>query len=185
MFTEVFTIFESERKGDNMSFTISDYCDVRVRAEELNLNKPSSLAFLPRNFDTAVMRDQLLHENAVKTVRILFRENDIPEDKIEPDGYKIPCIQENAFELLLPTLFVGASVLSQQPHLLLVALNVIANYATDLFKGIPGSNKVILQVVVEDKKKKRSKKIKYKGGVDGLSEVTKIAGKVFTDEKSN
>ncbi|OGP51461.1 MAG: hypothetical protein A2Y79_08065 [Deltaproteobacteria bacterium RBG_13_43_22] len=168
-----------------MTFTITDYCDVQARAEDLNLNRPEGLALLPRNFDTAAMRDELLHESAVQTVRLLFRENEIPERRVEPEGCKIPCIQENEFALILPTLFVGSLLLSQNPHLLSLALNVIANYATDFFKGLPGRNKVVLDVVVEDKNKKLSKKIHYDGGIDGLKEITEIAGKVFTDETSH
>ena len=99
-----------------MAFTITDYCDVEARAEELNLSKPEGLALLPRNFDTAAMRDQLLHESSVQTVRILFRENAILETRIEPEGYKIPCIQENEFALVLPIVFFGALTLSQNPH---------------------------------------------------------------------
>jgi hypothetical protein len=48
-----------------MAFTITDYADVRARAEELHLNRPEGLALLPRNFDNAAVRDELLHESAV------------------------------------------------------------------------------------------------------------------------
>lgn len=166
-----------------MAFEITEYCDVASRAEELGLNKPKGLAFLPRNFDTASDRNALLHESAVQTVRILFRENGIPENRVEPEGHKIACIQENEFALVLPTLFVGALLLTQDPHLLSLALNVIADYTTDFFRGIPGRNRVVLDVVVEDKTQKRSKKIHYEGTIDGLREITEIAGRVFTDEK--
>lgn len=168
-----------------MAFTITDYCDVQDRAAQLGLNKPEGLALLPRNFDTVTERGELLHESSIQTVRILFRESDILESRVEPEGHKIPCIQENEFALVLPTLFVGALLLSQNPHLLSVALSVIANYATDFFKGLPGRNKVVLDVVVEDKTRKRTKKIHYDGSIDGLKEINEIAGKVFTDEKSD
>src|SRR5262249_19873290 len=168
-----------------MSYTISDYCDVGEKAQTLGLNIPEGMAFLPRNFDKATTADDLLHESTVQTVRILFRENGIPETKLERDGQRIPCIQENEFALLLPTLFVSALILSQNPHLLSIALNIIATYATDFFKGIPVSNKVVLDVVVEDKSRKCSKKVHYEGKIDGLKEITEIAGKVFINEKSH
>jgi hypothetical protein len=66
--------------------------------------------------------------------------------------------------------------------LLSIALNVIANYATDFFKGIPRRKKVVLDVIVEDKTGRRSKKIHYEGEAEGLKEIAIIAGKVFTDE---
>ena len=165
-----------------MAFTITEYCDVQDRAEQLGLNKPDGLALLPRNFDTVTELKELLHESAVQTVRILFRENDIPENRVEPKGHKIPCIQENEFSLVFPTIFVGTLLMSQNPQLLSLAISVIANYATDFFKGLPGRNKVVLDLVVEDKTQKRSMKIHYDGAVDGLKEITEIAEKVFTNE---
>jgi hypothetical protein len=166
-----------------MAFTITDYCEVRARALELGLNEPEGFALLPCNFDSAPARDDLLHESEVQTVRILFRENDIPENRVEPEGYKIPCVQENEFAVVLPALFVGTLILSQNPHLLSLALSVIANYATDFFRGLPGRNKVVLDVVVEDKTRKRSKKIHYDGGIEGLKEISEVVGKVFSDDE--
>jgi hypothetical protein len=49
-----------------MAFPTTDYADVRARAEELHLNRLEGLALLPRNFDTAAVRDELLHESAVR-----------------------------------------------------------------------------------------------------------------------
>jgi hypothetical protein len=168
-----------------MSFEITDYCDVHDRAEILGLNAPNGLSFLPRHFDTASSIDELVHESAVQTVRILFRENDLQESRIEGEGQRIPCIQENEFAIVLPTLFVGSMILSQNPHLISVALNVISNYCTDFFKGIPGRNKVVLNIVVEDKNCKKTKKIHYEGQADGLKELSEIVGKVFNNEDSN
>jgi len=168
-----------------MSFTISDYCDVPEKAQALGLNVPDGLALLPRNFEDATSINELLHESAVQEVRILFRQNGIPETRLEREGQKIPCITENEFTLTLPILFVGSLILTQNPHLLSIALNMIANYAFDFFKGKPGRKKVVLDVIVEDKTGRRSKKIHYEGEAAGLKEIDSIAGKVFTDEESN
>ncbi len=168
-----------------MSFTITEYCDVRHTARQLGLNEPQGLALLPRNFSDAKSIDELIHESAIQTVRKLFRENNIQETRLEHEGQKFPCIQENEFSLLIPTIFVSGLILSQNPNLLSVALSIIANYATDFFRGLPGNNKVRLDVVVEDKASKRSKRIHYEGKADGLKEIADIAGKVFSDEQAN
>jgi len=168
-----------------MAFTVSGYCNVAARARTLGLNVPNGIAFLPRNFVEAKGPGELLHESSVQTVRSLFRQNAIPETRLELEGQKILCIQENEFALVLPTLFVSSLILSQNPHLLSIALNIIANYATHFFKGIPGRSRVVLDVVVEEKSKRSSKKIHYEGEVGGLKEIRDIAGKVFTDEGSN
>lgn len=168
-----------------MTFTISSYCDVAARAKALALNAPDQLAILPRNFETAATTEGLLHESTAQTVRILFRENNIHETPLEREKQRIPCIQENNFALVLPTLFVGSLILSENAHLLSVALSVIAGYATDFFKGIPGRRNVKLSVVVEDKTKKASKIIHYEGDIDGLKDISDIAGKVFTNDGSD
>jgi hypothetical protein len=162
-----------------MAFTITDYIDVFAKAQSLGLNAPDGIALLPRNFQDATTRDELLHESAVQTVRSLFRQNGIPETRLEREGQRILCIQENEFALVLPTLFVGGLILTGNPHLLSIALNVIANYATDFFKGIPGRRNVVLDVIVD----KSFKRIHYEGEIDGLKEINQIVGKVFADDK--
>lgn len=173
-----------------MSVTRSDYCDVPAKAQTLGLNVPEGLALLPRNFEEATSLEELLHEYAVQTIRILFRQNKIPETRLERENQKIPCIQENEFALVLPALFVSGLILTQNPHLLSVALNVIANYATDFFKGIPRRKKIVLDVIVEDvivenKTRRRYKKLHYEGDAEDIKEITNSAVKEFTDEGSN
>lgn len=165
-----------------MAFIITDYCNVSERAQELGLNAPTGLAILPRNFEEAVSVNDLLHQSEVKTIRSLFRQNNIPETKLEKNNQKIPCTHENEFALVLPTIFVGTLLFSQNPHLLSLALSIIANYATDFFKGIPGRRKVVLNIVVENKSNGGAKKIHYEGDSDGLKEITEIVGKVFNDD---
>ena len=168
-----------------MPLIVTDYCDVPEKARSLNINEPTGLAILPRNFLVAKTADELLHESSVQSIRSLFRQNGISETRIEKEGQKIPNIQENEFSLLLPTLFVTNLILTENPVLLSIALNIISNYATDFFKGITGKQKVKLDVIVQNKNGKGSKKIHYEGDSEGLKEITKIAGKVFSDEKHN
>ena len=165
-----------------MSINITDYIDVRLQARALGLNAPTGLAILPRNIAEATRADELLHESSATTLRSLFRQNNIEETRVEKEGQKIPLIQENEFSLILPIIFVSASLLSQNPHALAIAMNIIANYATDFFKGIPGSKKVTLDIVVESKSVKGSKRLHYEGPQEGLEETGKMARKVFDDQ---
>jgi hypothetical protein len=164
-----------------MPCTINDYCDVLARSRELNLNEPTGIALLPRN-DAGANAD-LLHEASVQTIRSLFRQNKIVETPIEKAGQKIPVILENDSSLILPILFVSASIYSQNPQLVSIALNIMSNYATDFFKGIRGRKTVKLTVVVQNKNGNSNKRISYEGTQDGLKEIAEIAGKVFRDEK--
>lgn len=165
-----------------MPHTINDYCDVPARSRELNLNEPTGIALLPRNFIDAGANGDLLHEASVQTIRSLFRQNNIVETRIEKHAHKIPVILENDSSLILPILFVSASIYSQNPQLVTIALNIMSNYATDFFKGIRGRKTVKLNVVVQNRNG-NSKRISYEGGQEGLKEIAVIAGKVFRNEK--
>lgn len=72
-------------------------------------------------------------------------------------------------------LFVSYAALSQNPHIVSVALTVIANYVTDLFKGSPHPARVKLSVVVETHTTKTTttvtKKIDFDGPPDKFSEI--------------
>lgn len=166
-----------------MSITIADYCNVIERANELGLNEPQLFAILPRNFLEAKNKAELYHESSAPTIKVLFRQNGIEMNRIEQEGDVFPCMQENEFSLILPTIFVGSLILSQDPHAIAFAINVLSNYATDFFKGIPGRNKVSLSIVVENKKGVISKKISYTGGVEGLKELPEIVGKIYKDNE--
>jgi hypothetical protein len=161
---------------------IEDYLDVDERARALGLAVPTSLCFLPRNFDDAAAPSELIHESSVSTLRILFRRSEITESCLEPQGTRLPLIQENGFELILPSLFVATALLADNPQIVNIALGVIANYATDFFKGIPGTKTVRFSIVTKDAAG-RSKRIKYCGDPAGIKELTKLVGKLNDDKR--
>src|SRR2546425_3312229 len=66
---------ESGTKETLMSMTIElfEYPSVTERAKELGCQVPTGIAILPRNFDTASTKSELLFESETPTVRILWR----------------------------------------------------------------------------------------------------------------
>src|SRR5437016_12799769 len=117
----------------NLSVTIEEYPDVAARAAALGCKIPTGFALLPRNFEDAETKADLLHEDTAPTVRLLFKEAEIPETRVEQDGEKFPLLQENGFEWVGPTVFIGGAVFSGNAHLIAVALSVLANYLTEYF----------------------------------------------------
>ena len=160
-----------------MDFQVEPYVDVRAHAATLGLNSPSGMAFLPRNFSDVCESAELTHESSVTTLRILFRQAGLTEDRLEHDGEPIPALQENAFELLLPTLFVGALAMSSSPAAVSVALGIIANYATEFFKGIGGAKRVKFSIVLTDRTD-ACKRYKYTGAPEGLKEFSRIVERI-------
>lgn len=65
---------------------------------------PTSIALLPRNFETATSKEELIHEGTTPTVRALWRQNGITETPFEQSGEKFPLVSENTFEWIGPTI---------------------------------------------------------------------------------
>lgn len=87
--------------------------------------------------------------------------------------------QDNrSIDWFAPTLFVTSTLLSQNPELINIALNVISNYLTDIFKGIKKDPTAKLTLVHRDDIKMRYTKINYDGPVSGLTEVKDIIKKL-------
>jgi len=108
------------------------------------------------------------------TVKTLFRSAELPYQDIYGSKPRPPYIQNNSFEWVAPTVFITAALMSQHPHAVSVALSVIANYATDFFKGSTNNNTVKLDIVVERKKTTLSKKITYEGPSDGIENLASV-----------
>ena len=158
-----------------MAIDITDYLDVGQRASDLGLKAPEGACILPRGFARAKDAREPVHESSALDLKTLFREADLPITTYQPDGAKIPYLQENDITWVGPALFFSAAAISQNPHIVSVALSVIANYVTDLFKGLPQPARVKLSVVVETYTTKTTttvtKKIDFDGPPDKLPEI--------------
>jgi hypothetical protein len=157
-----------------MAATITDFLDVSERAIALGFRPPVGLAILPEYFESASQIADLRHRSEAATVKVLFRTNGLSLDEFLPASSTIPYIQNNNFDWICPTIFVSSALLSENPMAISVALSVLANYATDFFKGISGRKNIKLNIVVERRGKKSYKKIKYEGDVAGLAELSRI-----------
>jgi hypothetical protein len=131
------------------SITYGEFPSVADRCDVLGVRRPTGLTMLPRNFATADAGDELLAEASDAAVRTLWRQADVEEDRLDSPGAPFPRISEHHADWIGPTVLLSSALLSESPALVSVALGVIANYVTDLFKGVPGRHAARLQVVVE------------------------------------
>ena len=158
-----------------MAIEMTDYLDVEQRASDLGLKAPEGACILPRHFASAKDVGDLCHESSALDLKTLFRQADLPITVYQPDEAKIPYLQENDITWVGPVLFFSAAALSENPHLIAVALNVIGNYVTDLFRGLPHSARARLSVVIETTTTKTTtkttKKIDFVGPPDKLPEI--------------
>ncbi len=162
------------QEGQSVTPEISAYIRVDQRLAELGCLFPAGIAVLPENFETVSSRADFRLRSETATIRTLFKNNEVPLGEIRPATERAPYTQNNNFEWLAPTLFISSAVLSEYPLAVSVALNVIGNYVTDFFRGIPGKKTVKLNIVVERRRDRSCKKIRYDGDVEGVSSLADI-----------
>lgn len=165
-----------------MSYAITDYPSLEERAAALDLKSPTTISILPRGFEWASSRNELYHESSASDLLTLFRLEGVKLAKVDYTDAKIPEIQENDFTLILPCFAVTAMILSNNPAAVSIALGIVANYATDFFKGITGKKKVRFDIVVEESGRKKTKKIHYEGDPDGIAGLAEIVRSTFHEQ---
>ena len=164
-----------------MTTSITEYTNVRKRLHEMGCNDPLGFTLLPNNFESVSSIADFRQAGEAATVKTLLRSAKLPHTDILPPEERPPYIHNNSFDWLAPTLFVSFGIVSQNPHLISLALSVIANYLTDFFCGLGGEKKIKLDIVVEKNNSHHCKKISYEGSVEGLVELSDIT-KALIDE---
>jgi hypothetical protein len=167
-----------------MAFEIdeSSFVNVTEKAIALGCNIPTCITILPRNFEIADAKTELIHERDAPTVRSLWRQAGVVETPLEGANERFPRISEHGLvEWISPAIFVSAMLASQNPEVMSVALGVISNYLTDLFKGTAIIPRTRLSIVVQ-KKNGECRKIEYRGDVAGLEKLPKIIKEAISDE---
>lgn len=164
-----------------MTIQITDYSDVRERARALGLIEPAGLVFLPRNFDEAESIEEFVYEGSLPDVRLLLREAGVETTKLEPSGTSPKLVKENAFEWILPTLFIpGAIALYRSnPDLAKSIINKIWDHSKIVFVAVTGRTKIKWSIVIEDERAKKTKKISYEGPAEELDKVRDFLEKTF------
>lgn len=152
-----------------MSISEKDYICVADRATELACPMPTGFAIMPENFDTALTSAEFVVRGEASTIRTLFRSNNLPIDEFVASGEKTKFIHNKSHDWAA-FIFISAALVSSDSSAISVALGIISNYLGDLFKGMPGK-KIRLDIVVERKGNKISKKLTYEGDGKGLAQI--------------
>ena len=134
---------------NDYTLDISDYLDVRARLGQLGCNEPDGLAFLPIEFESAGDAEELRQSLETVTLRKLFIAADIPYADMINREPRIPIVQNNWSELVLPTLLVTAAFAAENPSFVNIALGVISNYVNDHFRGMGGVQTVKMEMICE------------------------------------
>ena len=153
--------------------TIGDYPDIAKKLEEFDLTYPKTLAILPLNLNSATSKKDLFNSETTSTVRVLWKKAGVVETPIEGKN-KIPELLQQSFEWIGPTIFFASTLITGHPELIDLAVRVISDYLTVLFKGIPKEEKKAKLDIVAETKNGSFKDIHYEGDIEGLKELPKV-----------
>lgn len=155
-----------------MDFIIEDL-DVSKKIEELELELPKNMAFFPENFENAKTKSDFIFTDSMTDLsKIFLQDNEISVNALGQDTelYR----SRKSADVYLPAMFFGLSLMTENPTIVSVSLNVLSNYVYDLCKGSSGKKTAHVDLYIETKEKGKLKKISYKGDVEGLKEVENI-----------
>lgn len=162
-----------------------EYEDLENVEDILQLNGAhlSSICVLPDNYSTTKNSDEYLYSSSLETVRKLAKQNDLPLTIIgKNEDYEL--VENRAVEWFVPVLFISSLYYSQNPEAVTIALNMLANYLTKLFKTKSDTD-VNLKVILQDEETKKTKKVKYKGPAEGLKDLDKVIESTFKEIKKD
>ena len=156
---------------------ITDFVSVSQRVEQLGLASPNGIAFLPDDFESAETTADFRQRPEAATLRKVLKQANVAIDDLSP-GVKLPYIVNRSSQWIAPTLFISSSLLSTDPTMVSVALNVLSNYVTDFLKGFPGGPAVKFEIVVEKKGDRSCKRITYQGDAAGIASLAEVVGRI-------
>jgi hypothetical protein len=154
-----------------MNYKIEEYT-IEDNLKRLDLELPYQLSFLPENIDSAQNKDDFIFTESMIEVNKYFKANNLELSAFGGDS-ELYRSRKNA-DLYLPGLFISLSVITENPHLISVSLNILSNYIYDSLKGAIGKKTAHVEFHIETKEKGKIKKIDYKGDAEGIKELEKI-----------
>ena len=163
---------------------VKNYVDVKKQAAKLRHTIPHGLVLLPSSFKSAQTTNDLVYAASTDTVKKLLVQVGVPAAKLEKDGQEYPHTVQHALEWIGSVILFSAAAVSQNPEIVSITLNVISNYLTDWFRGVPKENRRASLTIVKETKDGDYKSLDYSGPPEYLHEVKEIMGR-FDDEKQS
>ncbi|SNR14746.1 hypothetical protein [Tenacibaculum jejuense] len=142
------------------------------KLNELNIEIPDSLTFIPENISEVNDKNDFVFTDSTTDFKKVFKLNELSSSELDSDSsvYR----SRKSADFFAPALFISLSMLSENQHLVAIAINLASEYCKDLFKGTIGKKTVKLDIYVETNKKKTVKKISYEGDSEGIKDLTNV-----------
>ena len=151
----------------NAEIIETDYIDVASRLTELGIPNPSKPAWLPHNIESAGTLQELQHRDSIVDLNKMLREAGIELDEIPPKSQGEPTIDLQSDDLWLAALYISQASSAYPPYVRAIVDIVIA-YAQ---RKRPLTDQCSLEVVVETKGDRATKRLQYHGPASAISEL--------------
>lgn len=155
----------------DMNYEIKDI-DLNNKLNELSLQLPHGLTFFPENLETVASADQFIFTDSTVDLNKLFKQENI--NVVYLGGDTELCRNRKNADIYLPAIFFSLSLISENPTIISISLNVLSNYISDFLRGSFGRKTVHVDFYLETKEKRKIKKLSYNGDAEGLKEIHKI-----------
>lgn len=169
-----------------MQINVSDYIDVSTKCKDLGFEKAANVCMLPNNLTEISELSEGIHFSSATTLKKLLAEKSISSVLVEPTAGDRKYLVQKSIAWYGPILLFTIAELSQNPQLLSVSLGVISNYLAERFAGnTVEESQVELSVVVEKTKTKTTRKLDYKGPIEGLKVLEERVLKEVASDSSD
>lgn len=164
-----------------MSVTIEDYPDPNGRLSAEEVLRTTRLLFVPNDLSQPESADGYVVRGEATTIAKILRNGGAPVGYLGGDGVKVRFVHNKSHDWAAPVIFVASELLKTSPNLLSITIDLIRDYAIDLFKGA-GSDRVIkADIVVEKQGSGTYCKVSYEGDAEGLHAITAMVEKVHAN----
>ena len=181
-------LFHLEQLGDPRIET-ADYMDVSSRLEELGWQQPDDdhIGILPAQFESVEPTEQRsLKLSRTRDLEKLLKSKRIPFSVVKKEGQKVGIVKTASVDWATgvgPAFLVSAALLLQNPQILPLALDAIANYLAALFsKKVDKAGYATIEIVVEKQESdgaKTYKKISCPANPEVLTKLSETFHKVL------
>ena len=141
--------------------------DVASRLTELGIANPSQPAWLPHNIETAGSLEELHHRDSTVDLNKMLKAAGMDLAEIPPKSRGEPTIDLQSDDLWLAALYIPQAASAYLPYVNAI-IDVIVAYAQRMR---PLSEQCSLDVVVETKGDRTTKRLKYHGPASAVSEL--------------
>lgn len=152
------------------TISVSQFPSIAERVDSLGLKPPDGISVLPRNFASASDVEELVHEADASTICKVLEESGIDATLLSHRGRKLPSRVERDFSWVAPTIFVSSHIIAENPELVRILVQALAEYIVAHVSYKLQDNTVSVSFVIGGNNEPY-RKIKYEGPANKLGSV--------------